>query len=176
MEIALKPLEISDFDQLINWIPSKKFHVQWCGSVFKYPFDEDQFEKYLQKCGGQPPKRLAFKVIDSKNNKMIGQSSFHIINLEQRSAHLGPILVGDSSLRGRGIGRQIVDRMLEIGFRQLKLHRIDLYVFDFNESAIACYEKSGFTKEGLLRDATKLDDEYWSPYVMGILESEWRAR
>jgi RimJ/RimL family protein N-acetyltransferase len=69
---------------------------------------------------------------------MVGQISFHTINLEHRSTHLGPILVGDPALRGKGIGSQMISKMQEIAFEQLKLHRIDLYVFDFNKNAIAC--------------------------------------
>jgi RimJ/RimL family protein N-acetyltransferase len=46
-------------------------------------------------------------------------------------------------------------------------------VFDFNLSVIACYEKAGFIKEGLLRDSRKNDDEYWNLWEMSILENEW---
>ena len=175
MEIELRPLEREDFNQIISWIPSKRFHVQLYGAIFRYPLDDGQIEKYFQRCEGQPPKRLAFKAVNCKDNTMVGQISFHIINLEHRSAHLGPILVGDPALRGKGIGGQMISKMQEIAFEQLKLNRIDLYVFDFNKNAIACYEKMGFAKEGLLREATRVDDEYWSPYLMSILESEFET-
>lgn len=68
----------------------------------------------------------------------------------------------------------MVRKIVEIGFEQLGLHRIELVVFDFNEAAIRCYEKCGFVKEGLLRDARRVGNEYWSLYIMSILESEWR--
>ena len=48
--------------------------------------------------------------------------------------------------------------ILKIAFDELQLHRVSLGVFDFNHSAIACYEKVGFVKEGLLRDARKMGD------------------
>ncbi|MFS0883495.1 GNAT family N-acetyltransferase, partial [Metabacillus niabensis] len=47
-------------------------------------------------------------------------------------------------------------------------------LLDFNLSAIACYEKAGFIKEGLLRDSRKNGDEYWSLLEMSILENEWQ--
>jgi RimJ/RimL family protein N-acetyltransferase len=46
-------------------------------------------------------------------------------------------------------------------------------LFDFNEAAIRCYEKCGFVKERLLRDARRVGNEYWSLYIMSILETEW---
>jgi RimJ/RimL family protein N-acetyltransferase len=64
----------------------------------------------------------------------------------------------------------------QVGFEQLRLHRIDLVVFDFNTSAIACYERAGFVKEGYLREARRFGEEYWSLVQMSILETEWAAR
>lgn len=63
--------------------------------------------------------------------------------------------------------------ILKVAFEELNLHRVSLGVFDFNVSAIACYEKAGFTKEGLLRDSRKNGDEYWNLWEMSILENEW---
>lgn len=50
--------------------------------------------------------------------------------------------------------------ILTIAFEELKLHKVTLGVFDFNTSAIRCYENAGFVKEGFLRDARKNGDEY----------------
>jgi RimJ/RimL family protein N-acetyltransferase len=77
------------------------------------------------------------------------------------------------SKRGQGIGQLMIERVLNIAFEELKLHRVSLGVFSFNLSAIACYEKAGFVKEGLLREARKIDNEFWSLWEMSILENEW---
>jgi RimJ/RimL family protein N-acetyltransferase len=47
-------------------------------------------------------------------------------------------------------------------------------VYDFNTAAISCYEKVGFSKDGLLRDVKKYGDAYWSLFEMSILETEWK--
>ncbi len=65
-------------------------------------------------------------------------------------------------------------QVLKIGFDELGLHRLSLGVFDFNHAAIRCYEKSGFVKEGLLRDVRKVEGAYWSLIEMSILENEWK--
>jgi len=101
---------------------------------------------------------------------------FNLNNIDRRnrSATLARVLIGEPAMRGKGIGAQMIERALEIGFGELGLHRIDLAVFDFNASAIACYERLGFVKEGCLREARRVGNTYWSLYLMGILESEWR--
>ena len=67
-------------------------------------------------------------------------------------------------------------KIYKIGFNRLGPHRIDLVVFDFNHAAIRCYEKAGFRKEGHIREARKIGNEYWSLYQMSILEHEWRSK
>jgi len=69
----------------------------------------------------------------------------------------------------------MINEILKIAFENLKLHRVSLGVFDFNVAAIACYEKSGFTKEGILRHSRKLGNDYWNLQIMSILEDEWKA-
>ncbi|MNP78416.1 hypothetical protein D3C76_1760270 [compost metagenome] len=68
----------------------------------------------------------------------------------------------------------MIDEALRIGFEEEKLHRISLGVFDFNVSAIRCYEKAGFVQEGLIRDARRYEDTFWNLIEMSILENEWK--
>jgi RimJ/RimL family protein N-acetyltransferase len=69
----------------------------------------------------------------------------------------------------------MINAILKFGFEALELHRISLGVYDFNTSAIRCYEKCGFVREGVQRDVLKYQkDEYWSLLEMSILEHEWR--
>lgn len=63
---------------------------------------------------------------------------------------------------------------MKISFNQYDLHRIELKVYDFNLGAISCYQKVGFVKEGLLREAQREGNGYWNVVLMGILKKESR--
>ena len=41
-------------------------------------------------------------------------------------------------------------------FRQMKLAKVDLFVFEFNLAAIHCYQKTGFKIEEVIEDKIKL--------------------
>ena len=69
----------------------------------------------------------------------------------------------------------MVRHILRIGCERLGLHRIDLVVCDFNASAIACYERAGFVREGCLREARRFGETYSTLVQMSVLEPEWRA-
>lgn len=171
--IELKPFERADFNKLINWIDSPEFLLQWGGPNFAFPLDADQLEAYLKNANTGDSNVLIYSVIDKDTETVIGHISLGKIDRENKSARVGKVLVGDKNVRGKGIGKQMMTEILKVAFDELQLHRVSLGVFDFNSSAIACYEKAGFIKEGLLRDSRKIGEEYWSLWEMSILEKEW---
>ena len=63
--------------------------------------------------------------------------------------------------------------MLRFAFDEMNLNRVSLHVFEFNERAIACYEKCGFKLEGRLREAHFADGKYSDELIMGILRHEF---
>lgn len=171
--IELKYFESSDFKQLIDWIDSPEFLIQWSGPAFTYPLNDKQLEKYIENANNENAETLVYKVMDKEMGEVIGHISLRNIDRKNKSARMGKVLVGNKNSRGKRIGQQMIKEILNIAFDQLQLHRVSLGVFDFNISAITCYEKAGFIKEGLLRDFRKNGDEYWSLWEMSILENEW---
>ena len=173
--VVLEPFTEAGFDRLISWIPSSDFLLQWAGPDFKYPLNREQLNEHLMGAQGELPSKLIYKVVDSENGTAIGHIELAAIDRCNGSARVCRVLVGDPSCRGRGIGTVMMEKIVEIGFRRLGLHRIELAVFDFNTSAIRCYEKVGFVKEGHLRECRKADDGYWSFYIMAIVRHEWES-
>jgi len=167
--IKLKTFKKSDFKQLINWINSEEFLIQWSGNAFTFPLDEQQLEKYIESAT-----TLAFKVVDEETSDVIGHISLGQIDNINKSARIGKVLVGNTKMRGRSIGKNMMKAVLHIAFDELKLHRVTLGVYDFNTSAISCYEKIGFVKEGLLRESKRVGETYWNLWEMSMLEYEWK--
>ncbi|WP_422424852.1 GNAT family N-acetyltransferase [Bacillus sp. PSXD-155] len=167
--IKLKTFKKSDFKQLINWINSEEFLIQWSGNAFTFPLDEQQLEKYIESAN-----TLAFKVVDEETSDVIGHISLGQIDNINKSARIGKVLVGNTKMRGRSIGKNMMKAVLYIAFDELKLHRVTLGVYDFNISAISCYEKIGFVKEGLLRESKRVGETYWNLWEMSMLEYEWK--
>jgi RimJ/RimL family protein N-acetyltransferase len=172
--IKLEYFQRTDFDQLIDWIDSPSFLLQWGGPGFHYPLDREQLEHYMENANHEEADTLIYKVVDEETGIAIGHISLGKIDRKNMSARIGKVLVGSRETRGRGIGQKMIREALRIAFEELHLHRVSLGVFDFNTAAILCYEKAGFKKEALLRDARKNGEEYWSLWEMGVLAEEWR--
>lgn len=79
------------------------------------------------------------------------------------------IYIGDTSVRGRGIGSIAVNLLLREGFEVMGLKVISVHVADFNETALKMYKKAGF-QEVLLSDSS---DE-WTDRGCRIIRMELR--
>jgi RimJ/RimL family protein N-acetyltransferase len=174
MLIKLEKFKISDVKDLISWTPSKEFLLQWAGPTYTFPLTENQLQQEMNMMSSEPPKLLMFTAKIADTDEALGHIQLLNIDLVNMSARVGRVLVGDEKYRNKGIGMEMINSILSIAFETLKLHRVDLGVFDFNKSAIACYEKAGFKIEGTFRDCRKVNHEYWSLINMSILEEEYR--
>ena len=68
----------------------------------------------------------------------------------------------------------MVETTRDFAFEELKLHRLELDVYSFNPRAERVYQKAGFRREGVLRDAVLDGQQYVDDILMSILEEEWR--
>jgi RimJ/RimL family protein N-acetyltransferase len=164
--IKLEKFDKPDFLRLINWIDTEKALVQFSGAVFNFPLTVDQLEKYIK-----TDNRLAFKVLDAETCDTIGHAELNNIDCKNNHASICRVIIGDKHNRNKGYGKLIIKELVRYGFDELKLHRIDLRVFDFNHQAIKCYLDCGFEIEGLLKDTLKIEDEYWSTFNMSIINN-----
>ena len=89
-----------------------------------------------------------------------------------RSVELKRIAIADP---GRGLGRRVLEAILEKVFDELSAHRIWLDVFPHNSRARHVYRSIGFVEEGVLRECVKYGDMYRSLVLMSMLESEYRS-
>ncbi len=133
----LKPFKEDDFEKLISWVDSKELLIQFAGFIFTYPLTEEQLAAYIF-----DNKRHAFKVIDPEANETIGHAEIYLT--EPKTALLCRILIGSQKHRGKGIGQQIMYQLIAYSFERLNVKIAELNVFDWNISAIKCYEKVGF--------------------------------
>jgi RimJ/RimL family protein N-acetyltransferase len=115
----------------------------------------------------------SFAIHLKSEERPIGVVSFMNISEANDSAELS-VIVGYPEDRHHGYGAEAIDTILRYGFEELRLNRVGLSVFEFNEDAISTYEKLGFREEGRLRQALKRDGAFHDAILMSVLESEWR--
>ena len=174
--IQLSYFEEKDFNQLIRWISNEELMMNWSGAMFSFPLTDDSLTWYLSDVNDiENSSAFVYKAIDTTTNEVVGHISLGNLSKKNKSARITRVLVGDTANKGKGYCKQMVQAVLKIGFEELKLHRIELGVYDFNIAAINCYKKAGLSIEGTSRDCVLFKDKWWSLIEMSILEDEWRS-
>lgn len=137
--IQLLPFTPAHANTLISWIHQEEEMVLFAGPlVFTWPLTVPQVETYLQDAS-----RRAYVAVSPDSQELIGMGE--IYHEPGKSPRLCRILIGNPAYRGKGVGQQIVDGLLVEAFADKTVEAVMLYVYDFNTSAIRCYEKCGFT-------------------------------
>jgi RimJ/RimL family protein N-acetyltransferase len=85
-------------------------------------------------------------------------------------AHRGTLGMGIvPAYRGRGVGLRLIQATLARA-RLDRFVRVELDVHADNARAIALYEKVGFVREGVARDAVLVDGEYRDAIYMALVD------
>ena len=103
----------------------------------------------------------------------IGLAIFRGINRQDRSAELG-IVIGETEYWNQGYSWPVGEKMLKLSFHGLGLHRVYVYVPEFNRASGIMAALFGFTKEGVIRDCFYRDGRFWDATIYSLLEDEWR--
>jgi RimJ/RimL family protein N-acetyltransferase len=74
--------------------------------------------------------------------KFIGSVEL-VLHKDQNRCSVARFLIADE-YRFKGFGTETLQRLSEYVFDEMKLKKITLTVFDFNDSAMKCYSKAGF--------------------------------
>lgn len=84
-------------------------------------------------------------------------------------SHVGSLGIGVlATYRGQGIGKKLMSAAIQLA-EQRGLTRIELTVREQNLPAIAMYEQFGFEKEGVHKNAVRIDGKYEHHIFMALL-------
>lgn len=132
--------------------------------------EENWFNEMIKSPAAEHP--LTIEVKEKDGWKKIGNITFLKIDWIARSAEVG-IAIGEKDYWNQGYGTEAMKLMLKHGFETLNLNRIYLQVYDFNQRGIRAYEKSGFVREGCMRQALHKQGKYHDILLMSVLRQEW---
>jgi ribosomal-protein-alanine N-acetyltransferase len=114
---------------------------------------------------------VIFGIRPIDDDRLVGYCQLVNIHWVHRTGELS-IRLGGEKDRGRGYGTEATRLLVDCGFKDLNLNRVEVHVFASNARAIRVYEKVGFVREGVLRGAAHINGECTDIVVMGILRRE----
>jgi RimJ/RimL family protein N-acetyltransferase len=170
--VRLAPVRREDIPLYTRWFQDYEVGRLLIPDVYMPLTVENEEDWYSRVSTATDSYTLGIRTIDE--DRLLGNASLFSISQKNRAATFG-IVIGEKDFWGRGYGLEATRLMVRFGFDELNLNRIQLDVYDYNPRAIRAYEKAGFCKEGVRRQAVFREGAYHDVHLMAILREEWLA-
>ncbi len=173
-EVSLRMFNEDDAEEFYNLtISSKEYLREWLGWLDYVESVEDtaqniksRLQEYIENRGY--PKSFAIIY----RGKIVGTIGFNDINRASKIGEVGYWLA--EQFQGNGIMTKALNALIDYGFEELGLNRIQIKVAVENKKSRAQPERLGFTQEGIIRQAEWLYDHYVDHVLYGLLVNEWK--
>ena len=162
---SIREYRIDDAEKIINWITDEKSFRQWSADKYEsYPPNPQEMIMFYDSM--KPQDARAFIFCD--DGKEIGHFLLRPLADESiKTVRIGFIIV-DSSIRGKGYGRKMLEFAIDFACEQYLVSRITLGVFENNPKALKCYESVGFRQWG--ETSCTVGDEVWKCLEMEYVQ------
>lgn len=115
---------------------------------------------------------LYFQLLDKSNQKIIGWCGYHTWYFDHFRAEIGYGLF-DESQKNKGIMTEAIKAILDYGFHQMKLNRVEAFIGTYNTPSLKLVAKFGFAKEGVLRSHYFKNNVMEDSVVFSLLKEEY---
>jgi len=160
---ALHQLVNQNRDFLKDWLP-------WLDDNTK-PKDTEEF---IKSAASQMAEGRGLTCLIFFQDNLVGTVSYNTIEPSTRTGSIGYWL--DKDHNGKGIMTKCVEKLIEIGFRELALKKVEIRCAVGNTKSRSIPERLGLKEEGAIRNAENLYGRYVDHVVYGLLKDEWKPR
>ena len=119
----------------------------------------------------EPRISYVFSIDKTENNNFVGLIAINLGKTNYRTAEVWFKIHKDHWRKG--YTTEALTRLLDFGFNDLKLHRIEAGCAVENIASIKTLEKVGFTREGMKRKKLPIRGEWKDNFFYGILEEDY---
>ncbi|MES2760380.1 MAG: GNAT family protein [Pseudomonadota bacterium] len=171
--LLLRPLKADDAADLFAVFSDPEVMRYWSSGPWGASEQADQYiASAAQDLADGTMLRLGIAV--AATGQLIGQLALHHFDQQNRRCEIGYAL--GRAHWGKGYLTEAMTALLDHGFAQLSLNRIEADVDPRNTASMRALEKLGFVQEGLLRERWIVAGEICDTAFYGLLRSDWDSR
>ncbi len=158
--------------ELYNVIDNNRNHLSeflpWIVNVQS----EQDFRLYLENCEHlyEEKKEVSFIILFNENP--VGRIGLHHLHQQNKIGSIGYWL--DKNAEGKGIVTKSCIKLIDYGFRKIHLNRIEVKAAVKNSRSQVIPENLNFKKEGILRQAEFVNNEFIDLFIYSMLKDEWK--
>ena len=170
--LALRPLRETDAEALFAIFSDERVMRYW--STPAWTSREPARDMIAADLAQTTRDHLRLGIELAENGILLGTCSLFSINYTCRRAEVGYGL--GSFAWGHGYMHEALRTLLDFGFGELDLNRIEADIDPRNSASARTLERLGFTREGYLRERWIVGGEVSDTALYGLLRREWREQ
>lgn len=171
--VSLRMFNEDDAEEFYNLtMSSKEYLKEWLGWLDDIESVEDtaqNIRKRLKEFVENKGYPKSFAII--YRGQIAGSIGFNDINKTSKIGEVGYWL--GEQFQGKGLMTKALKTLINYGFEELGLNRIQIKAAVDNDKSRALPERLGFIQEGIIRQAEWLYDHYVDHVIYGLLAEEW---
>lgn len=163
-EILIRSTKTEDAHEIVDIINEvHKEEIYTIGEPGEEYFTEGKMKEYIRDLSEN---HGSLFIVAETGNQIVGYLDFENGRV-RKTKHAGRFAVYlRKQNRGNGIGKLLIDNLVEWAAKNPMIEKITLSVFSSNVNAISLYRKSGFLEEGRCPKDMKLKD---GTYIDSVL-------
>jgi ribosomal-protein-serine acetyltransferase len=168
--IELQPVQIADAVELYEAIDRNRARLgQWLAwATANYCLEDTA--RFLADRMVENDARIALTLVIRHKGRLCGSIGLHRFDPRNRSSSIGYWI--DAESEGQGMITQACRAIVNAGFSEYGLHRIEIRCASANQRSAAVPLRVGFREEGLLREAEWLYDHFVDLRVFSRLQTD----
>jgi ribosomal-protein-alanine N-acetyltransferase len=133
----------------------------------------EEKEKYKKGLSTHNKRFLYYQLIDNKTSNIIGWCGFHTWYTDHNRAEIGYGFF-DDDYKNKGIMSEVIALVVNYGFNNMNLERIEAFVGPNNTPSIKLLKRMKFKQEGLLKHHYFYNNKMEDSIVFALLKSEYK--
>ena len=167
------PLELHDADELFNVTDSNRTYLRrWLPWLDNITRPEDT-RAFIRAARAQASQNNGTQLALRLDGRIAGIVGHHQIDWLNRLTSVGYWV--SEAYQGRGLVTAATRALVNHAFSEARLNRVEIRCAVGNYKSRAIPERLGFRREGLLRDAEWLYDQFVDHIVYGMVARDWEA-
>ena len=169
-KVYFRPLEPEDVnDEYLQWVNDQDVVL---GRIeVHFPVTKEKQIEYVRSQLARNDIAF-FAIMEKGTDKFIGTAKIGPINWIHRFTEHA-IMIGDKGSWNKGYGGEVIQLLLEYGFRHLNMHKIYAGIISTNQSSIKKNERIGYKIEAVLKEKIYVNGKYADHIIMSMSKNEF---